>query len=174
MQENPQASELHALATRTRAPHNAPATADLLRTIFRQPKIEFFPNVHLFAFDFMAEASDVTPAIVSGTVRGSRATDRAISCCFRPVAGRVNSLFVALGEDAPILSAPPGRRFPWDDRGDLRTSFDLRATPPYQILDGAQRHFYKQHPTTTRTSDPRVNRHIHRETQKVMSSRVTA
>jgi hypothetical protein len=69
IQANPPASKLHALVDGTRAPRNAPATADLLRTIFRQPKIEFSPDVHLFAFDFMAEASSLTPAIVSGTVR---------------------------------------------------------------------------------------------------------
>ena len=39
-----------------------------MRAIFRQPKIEFSPNVHVFAFDFMAEASGLSPAIVSGTV----------------------------------------------------------------------------------------------------------
>ncbi len=69
MQDNPPAAKLHALVAVARAPHNAPATAELLRTIFQQPKIEFSPNVHLFAFDFMAEASSLTPAIVSGTVR---------------------------------------------------------------------------------------------------------
>jgi len=69
MEENPPAAKLPALVARARTPHNAPATADLLRTIFRQPKIEFSPNVHLFAFDFMAEASGLTPTIVSGTIR---------------------------------------------------------------------------------------------------------
>ena len=69
MQEQPPTGKFPALVVGTRAPHNAPATADLLRTIFRQPKIEFSPNVHLFAFDFMAAASGLTPAIVSGTVR---------------------------------------------------------------------------------------------------------
>jgi hypothetical protein len=69
MQDNPPASKLPALVTGTRALQNAPAAADLLRTIFRQPKIEFSPNVHLFTFDFMADASGLTPAIVSGTVR---------------------------------------------------------------------------------------------------------
>jgi len=52
-----------------RQPHPASATAALLRTIFRQPKIEFSPHVHLFAFDFMAEAKALTPAIITGTVR---------------------------------------------------------------------------------------------------------
>ena len=69
MQDSPSAEKLAALVAAARAPHDAPATSDLLRTIFRQPKIEFSPNVHLFAFDFMAEASGLTPAIVSGTVR---------------------------------------------------------------------------------------------------------
>ena len=69
MQVDPPTAKLDALAVGTRAPHKAPATADLLRTIFRQPKIEFSPNVHLFAFDFLAEASGLTPTIVSGTVR---------------------------------------------------------------------------------------------------------
>ncbi len=69
MQANPPASKLNSLTAGLRAPKNAPATADLLRTIFRQSKIEFSPNVHLFAFDFMAETSGLTPAIVSGTVR---------------------------------------------------------------------------------------------------------
>ncbi|HEX3997498.1 MAG TPA: hypothetical protein VHX65_02995 [Pirellulales bacterium] len=69
MQENPPASNLHVLVAAARAPKTAPATAELLRTIFRQPKIEFSPNVHLFALDFMAEASALAPEIVSGTVR---------------------------------------------------------------------------------------------------------
>ena len=69
MQENPSAAQLPALVAGTRRSQNAPATADLLRATFRQPKIEFSPNVHLFAFDFMAEARELTPAIVSGTIR---------------------------------------------------------------------------------------------------------
>ncbi|MCE9555974.1 MAG: hypothetical protein K8T91_21710 [Planctomycetes bacterium] len=69
LQENPSAATIPARVAGTRPPQNAPATADLLRGIFRQPKIEFSPNVHLFSFDFMAEARDLTPAIVSGTVR---------------------------------------------------------------------------------------------------------
>jgi hypothetical protein len=40
----------------------------MLRAIFRQPKIEFSPNVHVFAFDFMAEASGLSPSVVAGTV----------------------------------------------------------------------------------------------------------
>lgn len=69
MEENPTASSIHANVAAIHAPRNAPATTDLLRAVFRQPKIEFSPNVHLFTFDFMAEASGLTPTIVSGTVR---------------------------------------------------------------------------------------------------------
>ncbi len=45
-----------------------PTTADFLRAIFKQPKIEFSPNPHLFEFDFMADASGLKPAAVSGTI----------------------------------------------------------------------------------------------------------
>jgi hypothetical protein len=43
-------------------------TADFLRAVFKQPKIEFSPNPHLFEFDFMADASGLRPAQVSGTI----------------------------------------------------------------------------------------------------------
>ncbi len=75
MQENPPGEKLHALDAATRAPHRPPATDELLRAIFRQPKIEFSPNVHLFVCDFMAEASGLVPAIVSGTVRAPAVED---------------------------------------------------------------------------------------------------
>ncbi|HEY2148991.1 MAG TPA: hypothetical protein VGH32_13710, partial [Pirellulales bacterium] len=69
MQENPAANRLKAIAATTGpAQPKLPSSAELMRAIFRQPKIEFSPNVHVFAFDFMAEASGLSPAIVSGTV----------------------------------------------------------------------------------------------------------
>jgi hypothetical protein len=43
-------------------------TADFLRAVFKEPKIEFSPNPHLFEFDFMADASGLRPAAVSGTI----------------------------------------------------------------------------------------------------------
>ncbi len=43
-------------------------TLDLLRSIFKQPKIEFSPNAHVFAFDFMAGASNISPARMSGAI----------------------------------------------------------------------------------------------------------
>ena len=121
MQENPPAEKLQALVAGTRACAHAPATPDLLRTIFRQPKIEFSPNVHLFAFDFMAEASGLTSAIVSGTVRvpavgsgqsrsgsvGDQSSDVLLLSPDRPV--EAIRFSVALEEDAPILSVAPGR-----------------------------------------------------------------
>lgn len=66
--DNPSAPKIHAIVAAEGAPHDAPPTAELLRTIFRQPKIEFSPNVHLFAFDFMAGATGLTPATVSGII----------------------------------------------------------------------------------------------------------
>ncbi|HEV2968374.1 MAG TPA: hypothetical protein VGY55_00200 [Pirellulales bacterium] len=47
---------------------NPPSTPDFLREVFKQPKIEFSPNPHVFDFDFMAEASAVRPVEVSGTI----------------------------------------------------------------------------------------------------------
>lgn len=44
------------------------ATEEMLRAIFKQPKIEFSPNPHVFAFDFMAEAQSISPAQVAGTI----------------------------------------------------------------------------------------------------------
>lgn len=50
------------------AERTQPTTADFLRAVFKQPKIEFSPNPHLFEFDFMADASGLKPAAVSGTI----------------------------------------------------------------------------------------------------------
>jgi hypothetical protein len=90
LQDNPTPAKLQALVAGTRRSQHAPPTADLLRTVFRQPKIEFSPNVHLFSFDFMANASNLTPAIVSGTVRapavaGDQSTDVVLLSPNRPV-----------------------------------------------------------------------------------------
>jgi hypothetical protein len=95
MQGNPPANKLHAVAAVNSAPQtNQPSTAELLRAIFRQPKIEFSPNVHVFAFDFMAEASGLNSAVVSGTVTvppgvataaGERSTDVTLLSPDRPV-----------------------------------------------------------------------------------------
>ncbi|MCE9553375.1 MAG: hypothetical protein K8T91_08365 [Planctomycetes bacterium] len=74
MQEKPPAAKPQAVVAQSPRSNNTPATADLLRAIFRQPKIEFSPNVHLFSFDFMAEAAGLTPAIVSGTIRAPALT----------------------------------------------------------------------------------------------------
>ncbi|HEV3418322.1 MAG TPA: hypothetical protein VG056_15970 [Pirellulales bacterium] len=59
------------------ANRNPPSTLDFLREVFKQPKIEFSPNPHVFDFDFMAEASAVRPAEVSGTIVLQPATDSA-------------------------------------------------------------------------------------------------
>ena len=66
LQENPPAGKLHPASTGTQS--GAESTVEFLRAVFRQPKIEFSPNPHVFAFDFMAEASGLSPAQVSGTV----------------------------------------------------------------------------------------------------------
>ncbi len=66
MQVNPPTSKLHPASTGTQT--GAESTLEFLRAVFRQPKIEFSPNPHVFAFDFMAEASGLSPAQVSGTV----------------------------------------------------------------------------------------------------------
>jgi hypothetical protein len=69
MHDNPPASKLRAVsAANTPVLSKQTSNVELLRAIFRQPKIEFSPNVHVFAFDFMAEASGLSPAQVSGTV----------------------------------------------------------------------------------------------------------
>jgi hypothetical protein len=56
---------------------NPPSTLDFLRGVFKQPKIEFSPNPHVFDFDFMAAASAVRPTEVSGTIVLQPATDSA-------------------------------------------------------------------------------------------------
>jgi hypothetical protein len=66
MHENPPTGKLHPTSAGSQT--GAESTVELLRAVFRQPKIEFSPNPHVFAFDFMAEASGLSPAQVSGTV----------------------------------------------------------------------------------------------------------
>ena len=66
MQEDPPTGKLHEASAGTHS--GAQSTVEFLRGVFRQPKIEFSPNPHVFAFDFMAEASGLSPAQVSGTV----------------------------------------------------------------------------------------------------------
>jgi hypothetical protein len=66
MQEGPSLSKLHEASAGTKS--NSQATVEFLHAVFRQPKIEFSPNPHVFAFDFMAEASGLSPALVSGTI----------------------------------------------------------------------------------------------------------
>jgi hypothetical protein len=69
MQATPSTDKLRAVTAASRpAQPSQPSTVELLRAIFKQPKIEFSPNVHVFAFDFMADASSVSSALVSGTV----------------------------------------------------------------------------------------------------------
>lgn len=95
MWENPSAAQLQAVVAAASTPrHDVPATADLLRTIFRQPKIEFSPNVHLFSFDFMAEASHLTPTIVAGTIR--------VPAVASAAAGNRSSDILLLSPDRPV------------------------------------------------------------------------
>lgn len=91
LQEYPPASSRPAQVATARPANPVQATTHLLQTVFRQPKIELSPNVHLFAFDFMAQAWNLSPAIISGTVHvppvaGDRSSDVLLLAPDRPVA----------------------------------------------------------------------------------------